>query len=816
MTVNTPKPMVPIANRPLMSYTIELLSRHGFKDITVLLYHQPQIIKDYFKDGRQYDVKMSYCIPPADYGTAGAVRFACQGIKEPVLVISADLLTDMDLSSAVKFHKKKWAAATVVLARTKNPIPYGIVVLNRDMSVKKFLEKPSWSEVFTDTVNAGIYMLQPDALKLIPNNRKFDFSADLLPLMLEKKKRLFGFVSEGYWTDIGQPDDFGKANHDILRGAVKFTVPGRRIRGNVYVGENVSIAPLAKIDGVGHIGSNSVIEGNVIIMNSTIGDGCKVGRGSVLSECIIREGVVIGQGAKLERTIVGKSCKIGDGAVLEQGSMLGDGTVVEKKARVREYVKIWPGKTVEGGSTVTSSMIHRERWTRSIFGAYGVTGVCNVEITPQFAANLGAAYGAILGKGTRITCSRDSHKSSRMIYRALISGVLSAGVSISDLEMVPIPVNRYELRALKSQGGFHVRKSPYDLKIADIKFFDANGLDLSSAKEKMVEKLFFSENFPVVSSEETGELSFPFYRVAAGYKEGMINYLKKEQIKASGMKVVIDYAFGSASQIFPAILGELGLDVISLNAHIDETKIAKDKAAFERSLEQLRGIVKSVKADIGIMLDTGAEKIFLCDDKGNILDGKKALAAMTILALRSKKGGIIAVPVKEPRIIEKLAKENRGKVMRIKTSFRGMMEAATNSKVTLLGESLGGYIFPDFMPFFDGMLSVCKLIEYLSREQVRLSDLAEEIPEINLLKREVDCDNECKGRVMRELASRVKRPDKVELIDGVKIWRGGDWVLILPDPVRPVVQVFAEADSHKKMDMLLEEYVDKINSIKEG
>ena len=433
-------------------------------------------------------------------------------------------------------------------------------------------------------------------------------------------------------------------------------------------------------------------------------------------------------------------------------------------------------------------------------------------MTPEFAAALGAAYGTLLGKGSWVTTSRDSHKSSRMIYRALLSGILSAGVNVSDLEMVPIPVNRYELKALKSRGGFHVRKSPYDPQVIDIKFFDENGMDLASAREKRIERLFFGEDFKRMGIEEVGELSFPFHRVAESYKEGALNFIDREAIRAANFKVVVDYAYSSASQIFPSILGELGIEVIALNAHIDESKITKTKAMFERGLSQLSQIVKSLDADLGIMLDTGAEKIFLCDEKGNILEGDLELAILSILVSRAAKKAQVAVPVKASRVIDEVVKKYGAKVVRTKTSNRDMMEASARADITFLGENLGGFIFPEFQPAFDAMFASVKLLEMLARQKVKLSELASEVPRISMVSKEVSCAPEMKGKVLRSIVDAVK-DEEVDLTDGVKVFHEDDWVLVLPDPARPIISIYAEAGSEKQAQKLVAEYVEKIDSI---
>ena len=803
LTVNLPKPMVPVANRPMMEYVIYLLRKHGFKEITALLYHQPEIIKNYFNNGEDFGVKLNYVEAKEDYGTAGAVRFAAQsfkGLKEPVLVISADVITDFDLEAAVKFHKEKAALATLLLTRVPNPLPYGIVITDKAGKIKRFLEKPSPSEVFSDTVNCGIYILEPEAIDFIPPGKGSDFSQDLFPQLLAAGKPLYGYVASGLWKDIGSLKEYATI-HDDLSGGKPY-----------QIAKGAKVSPSAKLKGVVVIGENTVIGDEVVLEDVSIGSRCRVERGVMLFKSILWDRVQIGAEAQLFKAVVASGTVIGERSLLEEGSVVGEECHIGRDAVIKSYVKIWPNKVIEEGAVVSSSMLWKERWTKSIFGPFGVTGLCNIEITPEFAASLGAAYGSVLGQGAYISTSRDSHKASRMIYRALVSGVLSAGVNISNLEEVPVPVNRYELKALKSRGGFHVRKSPYDPSVIDIKFFDQDGMDLPSSREKKIERLFYGEDFKRADIEATGELSFPFHRVAESYKEGILNCLDREVIRAANFKVVVDYACSSAANIFPAILGELGIEVISLNAHIDETKITKNRVMFEKGLKQLSQIVKSLNADLGVMLDTGAEKIFLCDERGNILQENLELAVMTVLVARAKKKAQIAVPVKASRVIDELGRKYGAKIIRTKTSSRDMMEVSTRPDIDLMGETQGGFIFPVFQPAFDAMFATAKLLEVISRSKVKLSEIAAEVPKVYMVCKEVSCSPEMKGTVLRSIIDSCGECE-ADLTDGVKLFHGEDWVLILPDPVRSTVHVCAEAGNERDAQKLANEYIAKIDSI---
>ena len=254
--------------------------------------------------------------------------------------------------------------------------------------------------------------------------------------------------------------------------------------------------------------------------------------------------------------------------------MIGDYAKIGESSTVKANAKVWPYKEVEDGATLAMSLVWADRWSRSIFGRYGVSGLANIEISPEFAAKLGAAFGATVGKRRTMITSRDHHKASRMINRALMAGLLSVGVDVQDLGVAPVSVVRYQISALGLAGGVHVRKSPYDPQLIDIKFFDARGLECAPDREKSVERLFFMEDFYRAPMEETGVLTFP-HAGTDRYRDGLLKSVDAEVIKRAGLRMVLDYGFGSASAIFPGVLGALGVEVISLNAYLDESRITK-------------------------------------------------------------------------------------------------------------------------------------------------------------------------------------------------------------------------------------------------
>src|SRR5215212_2228790 len=296
LTSDQPKPMIPIVNTPCMEHIVKLLERHAFTDIAVTLQFMPDEIRDYFGDGSEWGVNIRYSVEDAPAGTAGSVKMAEQqlGLEgERLLIISGDALTDADLSRLVEFHEDKGSEATMVLKSVGNPLDFGIVITEEDGRISRFLEKPAWGQVFSDTVNTGIYLLEPSATAEIPDpaEGEYDFSKELFPKLLDAGRPLYGYITEDYWEDIGTLEQFAGAQRDVLDGRVQgVRPPGTRLRENIYVGRR------ALVDEGARIGAYSVIADNVV-----------VSAGASVERSVVAEGTYIGEGAELVDTLVGRN-----------------------------------------------------------------------------------------------------------------------------------------------------------------------------------------------------------------------------------------------------------------------------------------------------------------------------------------------------------------------------------------------------------------------------------------------------------------------------------------------------------------------------
>ncbi|MEE9552891.1 MAG: sugar phosphate nucleotidyltransferase [candidate division Zixibacteria bacterium] len=813
LTTNRPKPMVPIAGKPVMEYIVRLLKKHGIKEIVAILYFQSEQIKSYFKNGSKWGVNIKYVTAEADFGTAGAVKNAEEYLDSPFIIISGDVLTDFDLSEAITFHEKKKALSTIVLTRVENPLAYGIVITAKSGKITRFLEKPSWGQVFSDTINTGIYILEPAALELIAPKTEYDFSKDLFPKMLRNKSKLYGYVADGYWKDIGNIEEYYLAHQDLLGGKVSVKIPGRKTNmtgADVYVGENTYIAHGAEFSGTVVLGENVKIGPRARISNSVIGDDSIIGREAQLNRITGWNNVSVGPRVTATESILCSNSYVGENAIIDEECVVSDKSSIGEGAWIKSNVKIWPNKEVESGATLTSSLIWGESWSRELFADAKVTGIGNAEITPEFAAKLGAAYGAIVGSGTTVAVCRGSSDISRMINRAIISGLLSAGVNVADLRTIPIPVMRQVLKSGRMAGGTHVRLNPDGNDNMDIIFFDINGWDLPSGKSKSIERLFFREDFRRASVEETGNLDYP-QRVFEAYRESFLAHIDSGIFKDSKFKAVIDYGFSGASEILPGILGAVGIDSVALNSYVDPKQALYFTRRGREAVKQLGSIVKSLNADIGILLNSAAEKIIIVNEKGEAIDHQKALLKVTQLYCKISKPRMIAIPVSGSMGITAVAEKHRCKLRWIPSEHQAMMEAAASGDSVFVSGTRGGFIFPGFQLGVDAMFATVKIFELLVKEGVKIGSITGSWDKFRMATREVACSWGKKGQVMRSLMDYTEKKERI-LVDGARFAENGGRVLVRPDRNKAQFFIQAEAKSTSEAKEMIKKYVKLIKS----
>jgi mannose-1-phosphate guanylyltransferase / phosphomannomutase len=813
LTCDLPKPMVSILNRPIAEHIIDLLQQHGIEEIIATLHYLPDVMRDYFQDGSDFGVRIMYAVEEDEpLGTAGCVKNIAEFLDETFLVISGDSVTDIDLSAAIAFHRSRQAQATIILTQVPNPLEFGVVITDATGRIQRFLEKPSTSEVFSDTVNTGIYIFEPEVLQYLPSGQAADFSQDLFPLLLEKQVDFYGYVADGYWCDVGSLESYRAAQYDSLKQYRPTNPRYQEWQPGIWIGENTTIDASVRLEApilIGHqcrIGPRVTIEGGTVI-----GDNVSISANADLKRPIIWNGCMIGEESHLHGCVIARGVRIDRRAHILEGAVVGPLCNIGEESRVSPHVRVWPNKHIEAGATLNTNLIWGYTAHRNLFGQRGISGRANVDIIPEFAVKIGAAFGSILKPGSQVTVSRDQRPISRMVTRSLMSGLMSVGIHIQDLESTAIPVARSVLPTLGVAGGIHVRVDPQRSDYILIEFFDQKGINLSKSIEKKIEGAFFKEDFRRAEMNEIGNIVVVTQAIDI-YSRGFERQINTNAVHNSRSKVVIDYAYAVSGAVLPQLLAKFGCDAVVLNASLTQ----KNPTAADREtlLNQLGHVVDALRANFGVQVSANGELLILVDETGNPIRSETLTALMVDVMLGAYPRSTVVVPVHASSAVEIIARRHDGHVVRTKDNPTALMEACYQHPNTILGGSGDmGFIFPQLHPGFDAMFCIAKLIEILTLQERTLGEIRADCPRITHKSYQVRCPWQTKGALMRHLVERHSH-DRLELIDGVKIFneQHDSWVLILPDASEALIHIYANGSNRVWVDEILREYRSQVHA----
>ncbi|MCZ7587780.1 MAG: sugar phosphate nucleotidyltransferase [Gaiella sp.] len=809
LTSNQPKPMVPICGKPCMEHILDLLRGHGMDEVVVTLAFMPQAIRTYFGGGESLEIDLDYSVEEQPLGTAGSVKLAQARLDDTFLVISGDALCDVDLTALVEAHRAKGAAVTIGLVSVDNPLEFGIVVTDEEGRVERFLEKPSWGQVFSDTINTGIYVLQPEVLRHVPEDRPYDFSKELFPLLLEMGRPIYGHVLDGYWQDIGNLEQFRQANFDALDGRVRLDIPGLQLRGNVWVNEEVDIEEIEGVTGPAYIGANCrIADGASIGAYTVLSRGVTVREGSRVGRSVVDAGTYIGRSCVVEGAILGRSCDLRDHVRVHEGVAIGDQVTIGPEASLFPGVRVYPFKEIETGAQIHESVVWETRASNTPFGRDGATGLVNVDLTPETAVRLAAALGTALRRGDRVVASRASADACRMIQRAIIAGLASTGVHVADLRISPAAVTRHVLKTQGLQAGVHVGRSSADPEMIQIRVFEWPGSQMTPTLQKEVEKHFSRQELRRATFAEVGETTYPA-RVRESYAQDILDSLDVEAVRRRRFRVAIDYGYSPAAFTLPLVLGPLGVEAIGARGFY------VDDGAEELQSIDARRIVTGVHADLGVVLDRAAERLLLVDEQGDPIPAELGLLLVVRLLALSGRAGRIAVPITATDHVGGLVEGTELTVVRTQHSLSDLTQAATGEGVLLAAAPTGGFVFPDVVPGYDAVTSLCKILELLAGQERPLSELVAELPRPTLAHQALACPWARKGLVMR-LVNEHLAGRRLDLSDGVKAYDERGWVQVLPDPDEPVVHLYAEGETGELTDELATELATFIDGVVQG
>jgi NDP-sugar pyrophosphorylase family protein len=336
LTLHRPKPVVPLLNVPFLHHQLAWLAAHGITDVILSVSHMPEPIRRVMGDGRTAGVRLRYVVEEEPLGTAGGVRNAADLVEGRVVVLNGDVLTDMDLGAMLAAHEARRAKATIFLTPVENPTAYGLVELTPDGHVRRFLEKPGWDEITTNTINAGVYVLERELLDLIPKAQPFSMEREFFPLLLERREPFFGHVPPAYWLDIGTAVKYLQAHRDLLDQAVRTHVglPGPRGPAG-WVDPSATVPATVRLRGPVLVGADCRLEDDVVVgPGAVLGPGCRLARGAQIEGTVLWEEVSVGAGARLHGALLGRGCRVGAHVELGTGTALGDASVISDYSRL--------------------------------------------------------------------------------------------------------------------------------------------------------------------------------------------------------------------------------------------------------------------------------------------------------------------------------------------------------------------------------------------------------------------------------------------------------------------------------------------------
>ena len=335
LTIHTPKPIVPIFGRPFLHYQIDLLKQvPEIDEVMLSLNYQPRRIEELLGDGSELGIRIRYVVEPAPLGTAGAVRYAGDSLTESVVVINGDVLAQVDLGAVIRLHRERKARATIVLTPVDNPTAYGLVETDDAGNIRRFLEKPKPDEITCNTINAGVYVLEPDTFDRIPKDTAWSIERSFFPSLVERGETFIAYIHDGYWIDIGTPEKYLQVHRDIM---------DRRYQAAPFAGlaSSTWVAPGARVEDGADVAGPAFVDEGVIVKAgarigpySVIGQDCQIEEGAQVEASILWPSSRIGRDAIVQQSILGRRCHVGHSVTLQGGVVLGDRSVVTDFSRL--------------------------------------------------------------------------------------------------------------------------------------------------------------------------------------------------------------------------------------------------------------------------------------------------------------------------------------------------------------------------------------------------------------------------------------------------------------------------------------------------
>ena len=685
LTIGRPKPMTPFLGKPVLGHILDLLRRHGVREIAVTLRCLPAAVTDHFGDGEEYGVKVTYFVEDEPLGTAGGVKKCMDFLgEEDFLVISGDAVCDLDLTELTALHQSRRSAATLALCRRSEPLEYGLVRTDDQGRVLGFVEKPGWGQVDTELVNTGVYVLSRRAMDLVPGGTSYDFGKELFPQLLSQGEALYGWEARGYWQDMGDCAAYLDSLHDALAGKVSLDLeagrkaqlpPGVTVRQPCWVGRRAALSP-----------------GCVIGPYAVIGEGSTVETGAVVERSVLL-GATVGEGAEVSGAIACKNALIHRRAVVSPGAVLGEGAVVGAEVIVAPGVKLWPGRRVPEGGKATASQVMTGGAAPLKFSAGGaLRGVVGEELTPETLL----ALGSLLGEREQVGVGWAGGSGGAMLARCAGCGVAAAGGTALMSDAACASAAAWLGRYYKLPVTLFVQQ---DGDGAELRLFGPDGLPLGRPEQRRIEGALLRGEGSRVAAMRVGGLE-----TVAGVRAG--------------------YASDAADQ---ACLTKLPLRPLTV-------QVEKGKGANDMLAAALTALGCRVRRGTGrgaptFSADWGGFRLTAWDEEGRLIPPDRVLVLLTRIEMEHGRGAA-ALPSWAPAAAEQVAESFGGRLLRL---GRDGEEAMT--------------LWREQPWLWDGIFAACRLASRLGLTGETLTHLDRDLPRFATVRGELPLRTG-RGRVM--------------------------------------------------------------------
>ncbi len=742
LTCDCPKPMIRLMEQPVMQYALSLLKQHGITDIAVTLGYLPDAIRDYFGAGDDFGVSLRYTAEPTPLGTAGGVRQARGFLDEPFVVLSGDGVTDLDLTDAIAFHRRKGALATLVLKRADNPLDYGVVLTDADGRLRSFHEKPDWGDVISDTVNTGIYILEPQVLDHIPPDRPCDFGQELFPALVKQGLPVYGYVTEGYWCDIGDVRAYLQAHADALEGRIRLEglIPRQ---GRVVQLPGASVDRSAVLEGPCLIGMGArVLPGATVGPHSVVGAGCVIGEGASVKRSVLWPGARLMKGAQARGCVLASGATLGENAQAYEESVLGTGAALGERAVLLPGVKLWPGKRGADGERLDANLIWGSR------AGSGFSGGAMALSSPDQALRAAQAVCAVL-RPRDLLLGRAPGGRAAAQWHAAAAGAMAQGVRVLDAGECALPQLRHGLRMLGCDGGLLVEEG----RLTPL---NALGARLPSRQQRAVAGQNARQDFTPPFQQEA-----PAVESACGLRAAWVAGVA-ERFTADP-KAAPPVAVYAAAPLVRAAAGR-AFARAGLFARTEGEPAGMDLAPGE----------------LGVCLTEDGEGCTLCDARGALSEGEQQLLmAWTLLELGER---TLLLPNQATRAAQALA------------AARGARVEYVSGEGALWMNAMARRFPTQFALHSDGLQAALAMLSALAEAGLTLRDWLRDMPTVSRRSRSVAVPPSQAGRILRAMARREKH---VEFGGGMRLSRKDGWAWICPDENKPRLRIVAESQSEE-------------------